>query len=75
MDQQLRALSVLPEDLSSSSSAHMVFHNCALTPVPGDPTPGMHMVHRHIFRQNTHTKNFKNTKNNYSRARHGGVRL
>ena len=39
MARWLRALVVLPEDLSSIPSTYMATYNCLLTPVPGHVMP------------------------------------
>ena len=61
MAQQVRALTVLPEDLGLSLSSHMAAQP-SVTLVPEDPmsSSGLcrhckHMIYKHICQQNSHT--------------------
>ena len=59
---QVKNTATLPEALGLILSIHMVAHNCNFGSKGSDVclwpprAPGTHVVHRHTYRQNTHTK-------------------
>lgn len=74
MAYQLRGLAALPEDPNVVPSTHTVAQP-SVSPVPGNPipssiwpprAPGIHVMHRHTYKQNTHipTKHTHKTSQN-----------
>lgn len=65
--QQLKALNVLTEDLSSIPSPRMAVHTTSITTVPGDlmsasgfyQAPGTHVVEKHTCMPNTQMHTIK----------------
>lgn len=82
MAQQLRAVTVLAEDLSSNPSTHMASHNHSEFQFQGTPlshAPSRQVPHTHTCGQNSHTHNMynflKNIKNQETNSKNSGGKI